>query len=112
MRIYTSTDGGSYVNAISSSHGTNVDGHLYQIVSGTKQQELFFQLGPVKEAGVNGCQNEQIIEVLLHRLSVLDQAFPCSENRLAIANLQSALGWLDARTRERQRRGVEGKNEP
>lgn len=110
MRIYTSNDGGSYVNAISERNDVNVDGHVYQIVSGTNLQELSFQLGPVKETGVNGCQNEQIISALIHRLGVLNKAFPCRENSLAITKLEEALLWLEKRTADRERRGVEGKN--
>lgn len=111
MRIYTSSDGASYTNAISAKNGANVDGHVYQIVSGTVQQELNFQLGPVKEAGVNGCQNEQIIAVLVHRLGVLNKAFPCRENSIAITKLEEARMWLEKRTADRTTRGVEGTNQ-
>lgn len=112
MRIYTSPDGASYVNAISDKNGANVDGHLYQIVAGTNRQELSFQLGPVKDAGVNGCQNEQIVAALVHRLGVLNKAFPCRENSLAITKLEEALLWLEKRTADRVSRNVEGTNKP
>lgn len=110
MRIYTSHGGAAYVNAISSKNGANVDGHVYQIVAGPVQQELSFQLGPVGEAGINGTQNEHIIALLVHRLSVLNKAFPCRENSIAITHLETALLWLEKRTADRQARGVEGKN--
>lgn len=109
-RIYTSTDGSSYVNAISKRDNQDVDGHVYEVISGTNRQELSFQLGPVKEAGVNGCQNEQIISALVHRLGLLNKKFPCRENAIAITHLESALAWLEKRTAERKARGVEGTN--
>jgi hypothetical protein len=110
MRIYTSPDGALYVNAISEKNGAKVDGHLYQLTAGATQQELSFQLGPVKEAGVNGLQNEQLLSVLVHRLGVLNKAFPCRENSIAITKLEEALLWLEKRTADRVKRGVEGVN--
>jgi hypothetical protein len=114
MRIYTSEDGGSYVNSISklADSDINVDGHYYQVTSGNDLQELRFQLGPVKENGVNGCQNEQIIAALVHRLGVLNKRFPCRENALAITKLEEAMLWLQKRTADRKARGVEGVNAP
>lgn len=112
-RIYTSaTDGGSYVNAISRVNGLDVDGHVYQVVNGSRSVELRFQQGPVLEVGVNGMQNEQLIAVLIHRLKFLNESFSCRENVIAIVKLEEALHWLEARTRDRQARGVEGKSEP
>lgn len=110
MRIYTNDDGSLYVNAISSDiGGANVDGHLYVAVAGTAPPvELRFQRGAVKEHGVNGLQNEQLLAVLIHRLGVLNKAFPCRENALAITKLDEALLWLQKRTADRKARGVEG----
>ncbi len=71
-----------------------------------------FQLGPVKEFGENGCQIEDVLHVVVDRLEGFQRGqFKCRENALAITKLQEALHWLEHRTRERQRRGVEGKNE-
>lgn len=112
MRIYTSDDGALYVNAISrSSAGADVDGHGYQVVAGPQAYHLTFQSGPVQEAGVNGLQNEQLIAVLVHRLGVLNKAFPCRENSLAITKLEEARMWLEKRTADRKARGVEGTNQ-
>lgn len=71
-----------------------------------------FQLGPVKEVGENGCQMEDVLEVLTERLEGFQRGpFKCRENALAITKLQEAVHWLEHRTRDRRRRGVEGKNE-
>lgn len=72
--------------------------------------EIHFQQGPVGEVGVNGCQNEDIINVLLHRMNQLQKAFPCRENALAITKLEEALLWLQRRTALRVAQGVEGQN--
>lgn len=111
MRIYTSEDGSLYVNAISTVDGEDVDGHHYQLSAGMVQRDLWFQLGPVKENGVNGLQNEQLIAVLVHRLGVLNKAFPCRENSIAITKLEEARLWLEKRTADRKARGVEGTNQ-
>ena len=37
--------------------------------------------------------------------------FACRENALALTKVEEALHWLNHRTADRQRRGVEGKNE-
>lgn len=110
MRIYTDHNGVA-VNAISKTHdGQDVEGHLYQVLSGSKVQEIAFQLGPVKDAGVNGATNESLLAALIHRLQFLNGKFPCRENSLAITKMQEALMWLEKRTSDRVARGVEGQN--
>ena len=73
--------------------------------------KLCFQDGPIKEAGVNGIQNEPVIAILIDRLKYLDGLFPSEYNKAAIHHLQSALDSLEARTKDRQNRGVEGTNQ-
>ncbi len=68
------------------------------------------QNGPVKEVGVNGCQVDTIIETAKVILSGLNKQFPCRENSLAITKLEEALHWLQARTSNREARGVEGQS--
>jgi len=58
----------------------------------------------------NGTTNEALIEVLIDRLSYLNKKFPCRENALAITKLDEALLWLEKRTRDREKRNVEGKH--
>lgn len=67
------------------------------------------QRGPIKEHGVNGCQIDTIIEVAKHLLEEMNAGeFRCRENSCAITHLDEALNWLEARRRNRTRRGVEG----
>lgn len=57
---------------------------------------------------VNGTTNEEVLEVLIHRVKELNKKFPCDENEMAIRNLEGALVWLNLRTQDRVNRGVEG----
>jgi hypothetical protein len=66
------------------------------------------QQGPVKEAGVNGCQVDTLIEAAVVMLRGLNRQFPCPENISALADLRCALDRLDERRKNREARGVEG----
>lgn len=68
------------------------------------------QNGPVKENGVNGCMVDTLIHAAKHIIEGLNKKFPCRENACAITKLDEAIHWLDARTKDREKRGVEGKN--
>jgi hypothetical protein len=70
------------------------------------------QKGPIKEAGVNGCQVDTIINAARHILNGLNARFPCEENNLAIGYLALAMSALDDRRINREKRGVEGTNQP
>lgn len=71
--------------------------------------EIRFQKGPIKENGVNGCHNEDLIAIVLDRLQCLNQGdFKCRENSIAITKLEEAMMWLNKRTADRKARGVEG----
>ena len=68
------------------------------------------QNGPIRENGVNGCQVDTMIETAKIIIENLNKQFPCRENSLAITKLEEALHWLDARKKNREKRGVEGLN--
>lgn len=68
-----------------------------------------FQKGPVQDTEVNGCQNEDLLAIVIDRLQHFQEGdFACRENALALTKLQEALHWLEARTKDRVERGVEG----
>ena len=70
-----------------------------------------FQKGPVKENGVNGCHQEDLIAIVIDRLQCFQAGdFACRENALALTKLEEALHWLNHRTNDRRMRGVEGTN--
>lgn len=71
--------------------------------------QIQFQKGPIKENGVNGVMNEDLIAMVIDRLqSFQDSEYKCRENAIAITKLEEALLWLGKRTADRNRRGVEG----
>jgi hypothetical protein len=73
--------------------------------------DITFQNGPIGEVGINGCQVEDVIAVIIDRLRELNvPPYNTRETSLAITALEEADNWLERRTRDRIRRGVEGKN--
>jgi hypothetical protein len=71
--------------------------------------EVDFQEGPIKECGVNGVMNEDLIAMVITRLEHFQKSqFACRENALAITKLEEALLWLRKRTMGRENRGIEG----
>ena len=103
--------------------------HLYKITgydSGTNTSDPFvelhgnpslhshvlFQNGPIKEVGVNGVTHEALLAILIDRIRGF-QSGPYSgrDNAIALTHLEEALMWLQRRTRERIKRGVEGTHE-
>jgi hypothetical protein len=84
---------------------TNGSGHFYELAN--DQRLVFLE----KEAGQiihDGTTNEELLEVLVDRITKLNAKFPCRENSIAITKIQEALHWLEARTKDRVKRGVEG----
>jgi hypothetical protein len=70
---------------------------------------LLFQNGPIAEVGVNGITHEALLAVLIDRLRGFQSGqFKSKENACALTHLEEALHWLNQRTIERMRRGVEG----
>lgn len=68
-----------------------------------------FQKGPIKENGVNGIQNEDLISIVIDRLQGFQSGeYSCHENACAITKLEEAIMWLRKRTQDREDRGVEG----
>lgn len=63
---------------------------------------------PIKEAGVNGCQVDTIIAIATEIIRGLNYNFRSHYNEIAIHALDTASMALMARTRDREKRGVEG----
>jgi hypothetical protein len=72
---------------------------------------LDFQKGPIIDGmGVNGITQEALLTVLIDRLNGFQSGrFASRHNEEALLHLKAALSALQARTRERIARGVEGK---
>lgn len=73
--------------------------------------EFTIQNGPIKEVGVNGCQVDTLVHVAKEIIGKLNEKFPCKENTEALSALGEAIFWLNERTKNREKRGVEGTNE-
>jgi hypothetical protein len=70
-----------------------------------------FQKGPVLEAGLNGVTEVSLLAIVAHRLESFQEGdYPCEENGRALDAIFAALDALQDRTRNRIRRGVEGKS--
>ena len=71
--------------------------------------EIRFQEGPIKEKGVNGIFNEDLIAMVIRRLEGFQQTeFKCRENAMAITKLEEAMMWLRKRTVGREKKGIIG----
>lgn len=74
--------------------------------------DIYFQNGPIQEAGVNGVSQEALLAVVEDRLASFQAGpYACEENEQALLCVREALTWLYKRTRDRTTRGVEGTSE-
>ena len=95
------TKGGKF--SIEIKNAEDVKG-LAPIVSFTIQSD------PIKEVGINGCQAVDMLEYVKCLFESLNETFPCRENALTITKIEEAIHWQEARTKDRERRNVEGQN--
>lgn len=56
----------------------------------------------------DGCQVDTLIHAALQILKGFNGSMACRENAIAITKLDEALMWLGKRTKDREKRGVEG----
>lgn len=86
--------------------------HLFtvnNVETGEELCKVSFQCGPIKECGINGVCNEDLIAMVIERLKCFQNSeFSCRENEMAIVKLEESLMWLRKRTMDRETRGVEG----
>jgi hypothetical protein len=86
--------------------------HLFHVTQSKGDEVLgivHFQEGPIKEVGVNGVTNEDLIAMVISRLEHFNQSeFKSRDNAMAITKLEEAMLWLRKRTIGRESRGVEG----
>lgn len=75
----------------------------------TKGALILFQNGPIPEVGVNGLTHEVLLAIVADRLRSFQLGpYACKANAEALTHIEEALHWLQQRTLERMRRGVEG----
>lgn len=94
-------------------------GYLYEVANfknpETPGQQIQFIENKANENGEftiinNGTTNEEILAMLIDRLTFQSKLLPNRETSIAITHLQDAENWLLRRSRERAARGVEGTN--
>lgn len=82
-----------------------------QELNSSMAQYINFQDGPIKEFGINGVTQETLLTIVIDRLRGFQSGdFACRENAIALTHIETALMWLQNRTRKRLARGVEGTN--
>lgn len=79
------------------------------VMGGAAQEIKFYELNE-DGTSTDGATVESVLHCSLGRLKDLNDKFPCRENAIAITKMQEALMWLEARTKDRIARGVEGKH--
>ncbi len=88
--------------------------HVYDVSKKVDVDELViqtikFQKGAIKEHGVNGVMNEDLIAMVIDRLQGFQSGqYACRENAIALTKLEECLMWLRKRTEDREKRNVEG----
>ena len=86
--------------------------HQYQISNPNMVSTYIgFQDGPIDEEGngVNGITHEVLLAILADRLRGFQAGpYSCKANACALTHIEEAQHWLQQRTLERMRRGVEG----
>ena len=113
--IYTSPTGATTVVVLDQPHPVNGACHRYQVRLTEHGNELGqtieFQNGPIAENGINGIANEDLLEIVKHRLEGFQRGeFKSEANAQALTGVQLALYHLNARTADRVERDVEGQN--
>lgn len=86
--------------------------HHYSVQSdGKVLLDVKFQNGPIQEVGINGVQIEHLLAISIDRLRDFQQGdFSHRFNSIALTKCEEALMWLQRRTVDLIRRGVEGYN--
>ena len=69
------------------------------------------QSDPISKVGINGVQVYDMIRYCYHLVKELNKKFRCEHNDKTLEHLEIAINWQELRTYDRQKRGVEGKNE-
>jgi len=86
--------------------------HYFEVASqetGDVLAQIHFQEGPIKENGINGVCNEDLLAMVICRLEGFqDSPFASRDNAMAIARIEEAMLWLRKRTVARESCGVEG----
>ena len=111
-RTYAS-NGGVIVATDEKAYNNYHDFQVYQETEdSTLSSFISFQKGPIKEVGINGITERDLLEILRFRLENFQNSeFASDYNAKALDAINTAIESLDARTKDREKRGVEGTNQ-
>ena len=111
-RTYAS-NGGVIVATDEKEYNNYHDFQVYQETGdSTLSSFISFQKGPIKEVGINGITERDLLEILRFRLENFQNSeFASDYNAKALDAINTAIESLDARTKDREKRGVEGTNQ-
>jgi len=106
-------DSHKYTNVLTDEYvGPGGAQHHYLIVNKDLKNaflEVIFQDGPIKESGVNGVMDENLLAIVIDRLKGFQSGKYASDfNQRAMELIEAGLKQLKERTAERESRGVEG----
>jgi hypothetical protein len=92
--------------------GSGGANHEYEIShANMPPTRISFQNGPINADGngVNGLTHEVLLAIVADRLRSFQVGpYACKANACALTHIEEAQHWLQQRTLERMRRGVEG----
>jgi len=92
-------------HSIDNPSASGMDGHRSSFI----RMDVLFQNGPLKESKPNGITHEAMLAILIDRLRGFQTGqFACRENAIVLTHLETAMLWLQKRTHDRLKRGVEG----
>lgn len=86
------------------------EGIIHSIAIDGNKVTFTIQDGPIGDVGINGIQVTGMLEYVKEVYKSLNAAYPCRENSITITKIEEAIHWQDARTKDRETRGVEGQN--
>lgn len=105
---YTTVFANNYIGPGNAHHHYIIDEKAY----GNEPHELLrinFQNGPIKESGINGVMDENLLAIVIDRLEGFESGKYASPfNARALIHIKNGLQELQNRTAEREARGVEG----
>lgn len=87
--------------------------HVYEVRDnhGVVRGRIFFQHGPIGEAGVNGIQHTDLLAIIRDRLDCFQRGpFASPINEVTCGFVSAAIASEETRTRRRQLANVEGTN--
>ncbi len=92
------------------------DCHTYSLerIGGDEDIPHIIHFYEMREDGkkIDGVTNEEVLDMLIHRMKRLNKKLPCTENNLIIQNLEGARVWMTLRAQDRDIRGVLGTHKP